>query len=91
MIRRSLVLTTLLLLGCPNLGPIDFSSVTPKVSLRNVKLNNVDFEGATADFKFAVSNPNPINIKLSTFAYDLKLVESTLIFSVFRHLCRTGK
>ena len=48
---------------------------TPKVRFDRLQLNQVDFQHADVDFVFAVDNPNPVNIGLANFSYDLALEE----------------
>ena len=45
----------------------------PKVSFKRLDVQSVDWEHASADFVFSVSNPNPITIKLARFDYALAL------------------
>lgn len=45
----------------------------PKVKFQDLKVKKIDFKGVETDFVFAVENPNPIKVKLASFAYDLDL------------------
>ena len=41
----------------------------PTVAFDTMELNDIDFEKAEVDFIFAVDNPNPVSIQLSSFSY----------------------
>jgi LEA14-like dessication related protein len=67
----------LLLTGCvflenlPDLGQLD--DYTPAVSLKDLDIRRVDFEGADVDFVFEVRNPNPVQVTLASFGWNLEL------------------
>ncbi len=73
-----LSLTLLLLLpllgGCEELDPF-----LPKVSFDSLKIRDLTFENADIDFVFNVDNPNPVQIGLESFSYDLDLEEISFI------------
>ena len=43
----------------------------PEVSLKSVKLSGVDEKGVNVDFLLSVTNPNPYNLHLTGYRYDL--------------------
>ena len=45
----------------------------PTVSLEDLALTALDFDGVEGDFVFAVDNPNPVSLEVSTFHYALSL------------------
>jgi LEA14-like dessication related protein len=63
-----LALSCALLPACEALEPF-----TPKVRFERLDLREVNFQHADVDFVFAVDNPNPVNIGLASFTYDLDL------------------
>jgi len=78
--RRAMIAATLLLSSCPK---FDVKSVKdaldpylPKLAFQNLDLRSIDFEGAEVDFVFRVDNPNPIDVKLSSFSWALSLAET---------------
>ncbi len=71
MIRRTLtslalIATPLLTLGCEAL-----EEFTPSVAYDNLDVNYIDFQQIDSDFNFRVSNPNPVDIELARFDYEL--------------------
>jgi len=46
---------------------------TPKLHFERVAVDKIDFTSISADFVFAVQNPNPISVKLDQFGYSLGL------------------
>lgn len=71
-----LLLPALLVLmntGCAELEPY-----LPTVNFKTLDPQDISFEGADIDFVFNVRNPNPINIGLSSFSYDLDLADTPL-------------
>ncbi len=65
-----LALTT----GCEELEPF-----TPTVEFDTMTLEGLSFEAAEVDFVFEVHNPNPVNIGLASFSYDLGLEGISLV------------
>jgi LEA14-like dessication related protein len=72
-----LLVPMLLLSGCPKLGALD--AFMPKVSFKRLDVKKIDFRHVETDFVFNVANPNPIRVKLASFAYDLQLGGASLI------------
>jgi len=66
----SLVLTAVLLSSCAS-----FENVVsaPKVSLRNVHVEDIGLDGQTFLLAFDVTNPNPFPLPIKTISYDVKL------------------
>jgi LEA14-like dessication related protein len=52
--------------GCEQLEPYE-----PKVSFDRFDVKDIDFQRIDTDFVFNVDNPDPIDISLSSFSYDL--------------------
>jgi LEA14-like dessication related protein len=82
--NRVLALSSLLFLaGCPKLGDIlstgDLGRYTPSIRFQKLEVDNVTFNDADLQFVFQVSNPNPVEVKLSSFSYDLDLVASDFV------------
>ncbi|MCO4743376.1 MAG: LEA type 2 family protein [Proteobacteria bacterium] len=77
------LIPVLALAGCPKLGDlgnmVNLDKYTPKLSFDTVKLVDVNWETATADFVFQVSNPNPVEVKVATFSYGLALSEQPFL------------
>lgn len=71
-LHRAALLAPVLLLstGCEVLG-----EYLPTVAFDRLDVQAVDWEGADADFVFVVQNPNPVEIKLARFDYDLSFAE----------------
>ena len=65
--KRALPLLVLLT-GCEELEPY-----LPTVSFQTLDVDSIDFQAAEVDFVFQVDNPNPIDVGLSSFSYDLGL------------------
>jgi LEA14-like dessication related protein len=59
--------------GCEELE--DF---LPTVDFDTLDVEAIDFEGAEVDFVFAVNNPNPVDVGLSSFSYDFALAQVPL-------------
>lgn len=53
----------------------DIEPYLPTVSFNRMDVNSVDWEGISADFVFAVNNPNPLTIDLARFNYALAFEE----------------
>lgn len=69
-------LPLLALAGCGKIGDLSalgLDQFMPKVAFKKVKVTDLDFQQIQTDFVFAVENPNPIKVKLSSFSYDLDL------------------
>jgi LEA14-like dessication related protein len=64
--RLALLAAVALSTGCEELQPF-----LPTVRFDTMEVNDIDFERIDADFVFAVNNPNPIDIGLSSFDYNL--------------------
>ena len=62
----ALLATVSLSTGCEELRPF-----LPTVDFDTMEVKDIDFERVDADFVFAVNNPNPIDIGLSRFDYNL--------------------
>ena len=73
--NRPLLLSMLTLLtGCEALEPF-----TPTVQFDRLDIHELDFQHADVDFVFAVDNPNPVQIGLASFSYDLALEEQPFL------------
>ncbi len=74
---KRLVLATLPLLllstGCDELEPF-----LPTVQFESMQLRDLSFKDASVDFVFNVDNPNPVDIGLASFSYDLGLEQINL-------------
>ena len=70
------VLLPLLVLatGCEELEPY-----TPKVNFQSLDVEEITFDDVDVDFVFSVDNPNPIDIGLSSFSYNLGFEEVDLL------------
>ena len=60
--------------GCDELDPY-----TPDVVFQGLEIREIDFQDASVDFVFAVENPNPIQLGLSSFSYNFGLEEVPLL------------
>jgi LEA14-like dessication related protein len=72
------VLAAVLATGCvkgTGLGALAdaLEAARPTVSLADLKLTALDFDGVEGDFVFSVDNPNPVGLDLSRFHYALSL------------------
>jgi len=65
---------TALLSGCEQL-----SEITPKVRFDTLDVKDISFDDVQADFVFRVENPNPIEVGLDRFSYDLELEAVSLL------------
>lgn len=45
----------------------------PQVTFKDVKLTSLSFEGISADFTFAVQNPNPVPLNLARLSYQVTI------------------
>jgi LEA14-like dessication related protein len=54
--------------GCEELDPY-----LPKVRFKELQVQDIDFQKADVDFVFSVDNPDPVDISLSSFSYNLGL------------------
>lgn len=68
--NRALLPLLVLLPACEAIEPF-----TPKVRFDRLQMKELDFQHADVDFVFAIDNPNPVNIGLESFSYDLALEE----------------
>ncbi|MEZ4318242.1 MAG: LEA type 2 family protein [Myxococcota bacterium] len=66
--KRALPLVLVLLTGCEELDQF-----LPKLSFDTLEVDQIDFQEAKVDFVFQVDNPNPVDVGLSSFSYDLGL------------------
>lgn len=77
------VLPVLALTGCPKLGDlgnaVNLDKYKPTLSFDKVQLVDIDWEQATANFVFKVHNPNPVEVKVANFSYDLALAEQPFL------------
>ncbi|MCK6504241.1 LEA type 2 family protein [Myxococcota bacterium] len=61
-------------LGCAKLGGLEgLDAYKPTVKFDRVDVGAVTWQGADADFRFTVTNPNPVAVKVASFTYDLDL------------------
>jgi LEA14-like dessication related protein len=75
--RRVLPLLLLpLAVGCDEFALQDY---VPTVQFQRLDLVDIDFQHIEADFVFSVDNPNPVEIGLSSFSYDLDLEGENLL------------
>ncbi|MBW1881024.1 MAG: LEA type 2 family protein [Deltaproteobacteria bacterium] len=82
--NRVIALSSLLLLaGCPKLGDIlstgDLGSYTPSIRFQKLEVDNITFNDADLQFVFQLTNPNPVQVKLSSFSYDLDLAGTDFV------------
>lgn len=64
----------LMVLGCAKLGGLEgLDAYKPTVKFDRLDLGAVTWQGADADFRFTVTNPNPVAVKVASFTYDLDL------------------
>jgi LEA14-like dessication related protein len=83
--RPLFILAALTLTGCEKIGSLEglgLDQFLPKVVFKRLKVGAIDFQKIDTDFVFAIENPNPIKVKLSSFSYDLDLAGSGLIEGV---------
>ncbi len=66
----SMALTAVLLSACASLENI---INPPQVSLRNVRVENINFRVQTFILAFDVTNPNPFPLPINTIRYGLEL------------------
>jgi LEA14-like dessication related protein len=52
-------------------GCAELEEFTPKVRFETLEVRDISFERADVDFLFSIENPNPIDLGLSSFSYDL--------------------
>lgn len=62
---------TLLLLTAPGCAQLD--AFLPKVSFDGLELRTLSWQEADVDFVFRIDNPNPVQVGLDSFSYDLEL------------------
>ncbi|HMV69366.1 MAG TPA: LEA type 2 family protein [Myxococcota bacterium] len=68
--------------GCAKVGSLEdlgLDRFMPTVEFRKLKVTDLDFQRIDTNFVFAVENPNPIKVTLSSFSYDLDLDGKNLI------------
>jgi LEA14-like dessication related protein len=74
---KTLITASLLALASCALLPSSLTDrlkpFTPKVSFQKLSIKKVSFTQADVDFVFSVQNPNPLQVKLSSFRYQLDL------------------
>lgn len=51
----------------------EIDKYVPTVNFQRMDVQDIDFEHVDADFVFAVDNPNPVDVGLSSFSYDFGL------------------
>lgn len=51
----------------------DLEQFVPTVQFERMDVAAIDFEHVEADFVFAIDNPNPVSVGLSSFSYELGL------------------
>jgi LEA14-like dessication related protein len=78
MTLRNLLPVALVLTSCqkvPNLDKISdaLQPYLPTVSFQDLDLRTIDWEHVEVDLKFNVENPNPLQVKIASFSYDLAL------------------
>ena len=78
MTLRDLLPLALILTSCqkiPNLDKISdaLQPYLPTVSFQDLDLRAIDWEHVEVDLKFNVENPNPLQVKIASFSYDLAL------------------
>lgn len=69
-----LVLGSALSVGCEEVEPF-----LPTVTFDALEPEEITFERAKVDFVFQVDNPNPVDVGLSSFSYDLGLEDVPLL------------
>lgn len=67
--------------GCEELLPYldEVEPYLPSVRFESLEVQDVDFEHIAVDFVFAVDNPNPVEIDLASFSYNLALQDVDII------------
>lgn len=76
--NRSALALLLVSLGLST-GCEDLQQLVPTVSFSHMQLDDLSFEAADVTFVFDVENPNPVDIGLASFDYDLGLAGTTLV------------
>ena len=72
--KKLIAVSVLLLVGCsllPSSLTDRLKPFTPTISFQKLSLKKVSFTQADVDFVFSVKNPNPLQVKLSSFRYQL--------------------
>ncbi len=67
----ALALALLALTGCEGWEDFELDPYMPTVSFQRVDVHGVDWEGVDADFVFDVNNPNPVDVGMARFDYNL--------------------
>ncbi len=82
--RHIFIATTLLFAGCAKLPklPGSVQELLPKVSFKDMKLSNVDFDGAKATFILDVANPHPVGLEIPAVNWDLDLADTNFLEGV---------
>lgn len=71
---RALPAMLLLLVGCEEL-----QQATPDVRFDTLRIDDIDFDQVDSEFVFQVDNPNPVEVSLASFSYDLELETVSLL------------
>jgi len=66
LLTAALLIAPLYTTGCEAL-----SEFTPTVAYDNLDVNSIDWQSIDSNFNFRVNNPNPVDIQLARFDYDL--------------------
>lgn len=69
------VLLLTMLMGCQKLGSVGDALKTrqPTISYKRLKTDSISFSGVDATLVFAIDNPNPVQIALSSLDYALQI------------------
>lgn len=76
----------LMLTGCailknlPDLG--DLEDYKPVVSFKKLEIDAIDFDGAETRFLFKIDNPNPVQVALASFRWNLALADNPFLDGV---------
>jgi LEA14-like dessication related protein len=76
MSHRLAMLSSFLVFG---VGCDELAEYLPKVRFDSFEVNHIDFDRIDTDFVFAVDNPNPVTIDVSSFSYDLAFEEISIL------------
>jgi LEA14-like dessication related protein len=71
---KKLIVALALLTGCallPSSLNDKLKPFTPTISFQKLSMKKISFTQADVDFVFSVQNPNPLEVKLSSFRYQL--------------------
>ncbi len=77
----AVLVSTTLLTGCAKLGSLGsaLDQYKPTVTFKKVDFGAVTWTGADADFVFSLANPNPVDVKVASFTYDLDIDGKSLV------------